>query len=369
MEPVVARQVVEAEGLPSIPPRAIFQGYFRASAVLGLLLASLVLLGREQIAAWLNVPVLAVSMTSAVLWLALLRPVVSGALQGQRRFIFFGLSRLAYAFTRLAVAVALIGLGWGLSGALAALPAGALLALACGLVFLGREAWAPAPNLPGPLLQKGLSLSGSAFVAYAAYTTLLSIDLIWVNRSFPADVAGGYAVAVLFRRALILLSGAVIVVMYPHAVARVSQGRSPDRLLIKTAAVVLGSILTLTIVFFALGPTLVRLTFGSAYVAAGGLLGWMGLAMLGYSLTSMWMNFYLATRPLPYVLLLALAAVLRIILLGSSHGSLFQVIAAFGLTGWLLALGGLLLYLLWLRPGLGIRRSAGIELRPPAADR
>jgi O-antigen/teichoic acid export membrane protein len=252
---------------------------------------------------------------------------------------------------------------------LAALPAGALLALACGLAFLGREAWAPAPALPKFLLRKGLSLSGSAFVAYAAYMTLLNIDLIWVNRTFPADVAGGYAVAVLFRRALILLSGAVIVVMYPHAVARVSQGRSPDRLLLKTASVVLGSTATLTAAFFAFGPALVRLTFGPAYIAAGGLLGWMGLAMLGYSLGSMWMNFYLATRPLPYVLLLALAAVLKIVLLGSSHGSLSQVIAAFGLTGWLLALGGLLLYLLWLRPGLKNHGGAGIGMQPPTAGR
>jgi O-antigen/teichoic acid export membrane protein len=273
-------------------------------------------------------------------------------LQGQRRFAAFGLTRSLYALSRLAAGLALVSLGGGALGAVAALPAGAFLALLGGLFFLGPSVWKPGPALSGQLLKDGLRLSAGALVAYAAYMSLLNNDLLWVNRSFSSVLAGSYATAVLLRRVLILLPGAVVVIMYPRVVAKVAQGSLPDRLLFRTAAVITLSIGLLAGLYFAYGEALVDLAFGPGYAAAGPLLGWLGLGMLGYSLSSVWMNFYLATRPAPYVVLLAVVAGLQNVLLARYHASLAQVTAVFSGTGWLLVLGGLLLYLLWLRPGI-----------------
>jgi hypothetical protein len=43
---------------------------------------------------------------------------------------------------------------------------------------------------------------------------------------------------------------------------------------------------------------------------------------------------------------------IQLLLLALFHATLLQVTAVFVLTGWLMATGGLLLYLLWLRPKL-----------------
>jgi O-antigen/teichoic acid export membrane protein len=240
-------------------------------------------------------------------------------------------------------------LRYGLVGAVVALPLGGLVALLFGLVAVGRRIWQAAPALPQQY-HRPAQLTLSAFLAFIAYMSLLNVDLIWVNRLFTGETAALYATAVLLRRALALLPAAVIVVMYPRAVAQVSHGRLPDKLLLQTAVVVILPTLLLTAVYATLGNLIIRWTFGAAYVGAAPLLLGMGVAMLGFGLTAVWLNFYLATRPLPFVCLLASMAVAQILLFNQFHASVANFVAIFALSGWIVALGGLLLYLFWLRP-------------------
>ena len=351
-QPVVARYVAEAAVKNSASATAessIFRYYFGRSLIVGLLLALLVWLGAGPLAGWLNVPTAVVRWGALMLVIITVRPVVAGMLQGRHQFVAYGLMRLIYAGGRLALAFVLISLGRGLLGAVAAMPLGALLALLAGLVSLGWFVWRPGPLLSAEFRQAGPYLV-SAFIAYAAYMSLLNNDLIWVNRLFSADVAANYATAVVLRRVLSLLPGVIIVIMYPRAVAKVTQGKLPDKLLGKTAVVVFAPTLLLALAYALFGADIVRWTFGSTYANSAPLLGWMGLAMLGYGLTAIWLNFYLATRPGPFVALLAITAVTQATLLSRYHTNLNQIIITFVLSGWFLAITGLLVYLFWLRP-------------------
>jgi hypothetical protein len=78
----------------------------------------------------------------------------------------------------------------------------------------------------------------------------------------------------------------------------------------------------------------------------------MGVAMTGVSLSSVWLNYYLAHKPLLYVILLGIAVALEWLLLTESPASMQNAVRAFGMTGWLLTLGGLVLYLVKYRPAL-----------------
>ncbi|MGH2537867.1 MAG: hypothetical protein ACRDHL_10770, partial [Candidatus Promineifilaceae bacterium] len=135
LQPVVARFVGEeraaAEG--QAETQAVFQAFFRLGAALGLALTVAVWLLRTPIGRLLNVPPAAVALSSGMLLLALLRPVVSGVLQGQERFVAYGLLRLGAAVARLAAAVALLSLGGGALAAVAALPLGSAAALLASL--------------------------------------------------------------------------------------------------------------------------------------------------------------------------------------------------------------------------------------------
>jgi O-antigen/teichoic acid export membrane protein len=371
MQPVVARFVAEAEagqggGPPPQPAaasstavqsRVVFQSLFRVCAAAGLLLSALAWLGRDSLALWLNVPTGAVGLSAVMILLALVRPVVGGMLQGQERFLAFGSTRSIHAVARFGVAVVLLGLGGGAVAAIAAFPISGILALVGGLLFLGVAVWRPGAPLPRHVWHDAFRLSAAAFVAFAAYMSMLNSDLIWVNRNLGAETAGVYATAVLLRRVLALMPGAVLVVMYPRVVSKVTRGQLPDSILWKAALVVSGSTLALTGLYFAFGQDIILLAFGESYGAAAPLLGWMGIGMLGYGLASIWVNLSLATRPLPFVSLLAVLAILEHALLARLQDNVFQATATFLGLGWALALGGLLVYLLILRPGL-VRRPA-----------
>lgn len=359
LQPVVARYAAEAGVTPDrrSQARVMFQVYFIQSALLGAVLTLVVWLGQRPLAGWLNVPPTAVALAAGMVFLALTRPVVAGMLQGQERFIAFGATRSAFALGRLSLALFLIGVvGGGAWAGVAAMPLGGLLALALGLWLLGPAVWQRRPELPRGLVSRGWRLSLAAFIAYAAYMSLLNVDLIWVNRAFPTGLAGSYAAAAVLRRVLAVLPGAVIVILYPRVVSRVAQGHLPDGLLAKTAIVVVIASAAVTILYFAAGPLVVRLMFGPGYPAAAGLLGWMGVAMIGYGIVSIWLNLFLATRPWAFVALLAATAVVQVSFLAGAGQSLLAVTAVFGLVGWFLALAGLLLYGFWLRPKL---RTAG----------
>lgn len=365
MQPVVARYVaasgaesskIEASDQVGGQQAAIFQAYFWQSVIIGLVLFLFVIAARAPLASWLNVPLAAVVVAAPMMLLTLARPVVSGMLQGQERFVGLGLTRTVYALGRFAIVLLLIGLlGGGAIAAVLALPLGALLALAVGLALLGGAVWQRGLKLPRALVWQGWRLSLAALLAYTAYMALLNGDLIWVNRTFDPELAGSYATAVVFRRVLAVLPAAILVILYPRVVARIARGQLPDSLLLKSAAVIASTGAVITLLYYIFGPWLVELTFGSGYAPAGPLLGLMGLAMIGFGLTAIWLNLYLATRPWPFVGLLVIVAILQVAIFVIGQETLQAMTVLFNLGGWLCALGGLALYLAWLRPSLAHR--------------
>jgi len=278
-----------------------------------------------------------------------LRPIAAGVLQGQERFIAFGFTRLALSAARILLVFFLVRTGVGLREAVFALPFGWLVSVICAFLFLDNQLW-KRQNLYQPtLLREGWRLSVYALLGYIAYMSLTSLDLVWVNRSLSGESAGAYASLVLMRRIIALLPGVAVTVMFPRVARILAEGRRPDRLLIQTATIVFAASVALTILYFIFADPLITIIFGNAYQTASPLLGGMALAMTGVSLSSIWLNYYLAEKPRNFVLLLAAAVALEWLLLNILPMSLNNAVLAFGVTGWLLAIGGFVLYILNIR--------------------
>lgn len=344
-QPVVGRFVAEARGrnqLDSIP--SIFQTFLRAALFLGTILSILVFLLSNLISQILNLPPWTIQLSAALIFLSTLRPIAAGVLQGQERFLAFSFARLALSLGRILFIVLLIPTGITLTVAVIALPVGWLASVICAVIFVGNLLWKKSEPLHQDILQDGWKLSAYALLAYFAYMSLTSLDLIWVNRTLDGETAGAYASLVLMRRIVALLPGVAVTVMFPRIGKMLAQGLRPDRLLIQTSGIILAASGALTILFFFFSEQLITIIFGDTYQTASSLLGWMGLAMIGVSLSSIWLNYYLAERPRNFVFLLALAVAVEWVLLNLFSPSLQNATLAFGLTGWLLAIGGLFLY-------------------------
>ena len=345
-QPVVSRFVAEARGKgqnASIP--IIFQSFLRAAFWLGLVFAALVFFSSDLIAQSLNLPDWAIRLSAALIFLSTLRPIAAGVLQGQENFIAFGLTRLALSLGRIILVFFLIQKGLGLTGAVIALPFGWLVSVLCAFLLLERSLWTKSRADVQGFLDKGWKLSFYALLAYVAYMSLTSLDLVWVNQNLNGELAGAYASLVLLRRVVALLPGVAVTVMFPRIARTLAEGRQPDRLLMKTAAIILVVSGTLSILYFIFDDQLIRIIFGAGYQAASPLLGWMGIAMIGVSLSSIWMNYYLAEKPRNFVILLGIAVALEWLLLNLFPPSMQSAVLAFGTTGWLSTLAGLLIYI------------------------
>ena len=344
-QPVVSRFVAEARGRgenESIP--AIFQTFLRAAFWLGLVSAILVLLLSNLIAQLLNLPIWTIQLGAALIFLSTLRPIAAGVLQGREDFIPFGFTRLALSLGRIILVFFAIQAGLGLRGAILALPFGWFVSVVCAFLLLGKSLWRKSRAGAQGFLNEGWKLSFYALLAYIAYMSLTSLDLVWVNQNLNGESAGAYASLVLLRRVIALLPGVAVTVMFPRIVKTLAEGRPPDHLLAKTAAITLAAGGALSFLYFIFGDQLITIIFGKGYQAASPLLGWMGVAMIGVSLSSIWLNYYLAEKPRNFVILLGIAVALEWLLLNQFPPSMQSAVLAFGGTGWLLTLGGLLLY-------------------------
>lgn len=344
-QPVVGRFIAEARGKgeeDSIP--AIFQTFLRAALLLGTILSILVFAFSTALSRLLNLPPWTIQLSAALIFLSTLRPIAAGVLQGQERFLAFGFARLALSLGRILFIVLLIPAGIGLTGAVVALPVGWLVSVLCAFLFLGSMLWKKSEPLHQNILRDGWKLSAYALLAYLAYMSLTSLDLVWVNRSLDGESAGAYASLVLMRRIVALLPGVAVTIMFPRIARLLAQGQRTDRLLMHTASIILAAGGALTAIYFVFAKQLFMIIFGNTYQEASSLLGWMGIAMIGVSLSSIWLNYYLAERPRNFVILLLIAATLEWTLLNLFPPSLQYAILAFGLTGWLLSIGGFLLY-------------------------
>ena len=361
-QPVVSRFIAEARGkgeyqeLPSI-----LQTFLRAAFWLGLVLGILVFLFAAGIGAALNLPPWTIQTSAAMILFSSIRPIAAGALQGSENFLAFGIARLALSLTRILMVFILVRAGLGLVGAVIALPFGWLASVFCALLLLGRSFWKRSKRASPSLLREGVKLSSYALIAYIAYMSLTSLDLIWVNQTLSGELAGAYAGLVLMRRIVALLPGVAVTVMFPRVVRTLAEGELPTRILVQTAAIILAVSGALSVLYFLFRDQLIGIVFGREYRAAAPLLGWMGVAMIGVVLSSIWLNYYLAETPRTFVMLLGSAVALEWTLLKLSPISLHSAVTAFGMTGWLLSLAGLVLYLSKMRKLL--RRDSSASLR------
>ena len=355
MQPVVSRFVAgtttTSTPTHNLPPevRGMFRTVFRLSILVGIIAGVGVWLMRSPIAANLGVPVWSVGAIAWAVALVFSRPVLMGMLQGMERFVAYGMMRVLFAGGRLVSGVLLVLLGYSLFGALAAVSLGMVAAVFGGLVMVGVGVWRAGTTLGLDRAWEMVRLSLAALFAYLAHTTLLSADLFWVNRAFPAETAGLYASGVLLRRILLLLPGVVTIVLFPRVAAAAKQFRTPDRDVWFGVGIVMFVVLAGTGAYIVMGEWLLGLMFGGGYAAAAVWLGWMGVAILGYSLGTVWMNVFLASRPWPYVILLVVTLGGLRVLFPLWGTSILSVLQVFALGGAVLAIGGGLLYVFWLR--------------------
>jgi 2-polyprenyl-3-methyl-5-hydroxy-6-metoxy-1,4-benzoquinol methylase/O-antigen/teichoic acid export membrane protein len=362
------------------------------NAVAGFLFTGLIWLAFAAMASHFRADIsqrLAISRAAA-LWvtvciglLQLWLPIMMGLLQGRQNFLWFGWAVIANGAGRFfAVVFLVVVLGGQAAGGMT----GILLGMSFAFVVCAwhtRDIWLRMPSgfqwraWLGRVLPLTLGLGPLQF--------MMSADMLFARSRFEVSQTGLYAIAGVFARGLVILTGPIVAVMFPKVVSSFRDAVPSNELgrALKATTILAGALA----VAFSVGawatPNLLEfLTSGSSPLAYGhraallqhagsllfisGLIPWFVWSMLPLALSNVLVAYLIARKHYWYTAGLGLIAVAYVLALGASNGSMIgfiKIIGFFNLLYCLLSATAAFPQI-WDKPGiLGLLRQPGGRFR------
>ena len=274
---------------------------------------------REQIAAAIGVEVAwAAAATLPTGWLWLMLSVQRGALQAVQRYRLVGLTLVGEAALRLVFGVALLLLGFGVTGAFLGTTI-ALALLVVAYTFPLRRLL-PAPRDPAaraavPGMRRLIARARIPVVAFVLLAILQHVDVIIVKHVAAPDVAGAYVAASVAAKAVIWLAMGLGFYLLPEAVRRTQRGDDARPILVRTLALLAVVAVPLVAFYSVLAQPLLELVFRAGLTAGAGALPLLTAAMALLGVGYLGVQYLLALGRRSFLALLASAAAVELVVL------------------------------------------------------
>jgi O-antigen/teichoic acid export membrane protein len=175
--------------------------------------------------------------------------------------------------------------------------------------------------------------AGKTAIGVIAFAVLVNMDALLVKHYAPPIQAGHYSLAVTLGKIVLFMPAAFAQVLFPKSAERHARARSSARLLRLSQALTLLPCVALTIAYTAVPGPILRAVFGVQNPFDGPVLGLLALAMSGYAMTYVWMNYYLSVQRTGFVYVLPVGALVQLALLALFHATLTQMATAVAATG------------------------------------
>ena len=267
-----------------------------ASGVAVVLLAPLVslFLDVDLVSAVLLAPFVVASVPTSV---------AQGVLQGEHRFRALAALQVAAPLLRLALGIALVWAGFGVSGAILATALAAVLTvpLAFRVLRISRRAWRAARRT----LTAVRGDFGTALLGLTCFWVLAEADIALARHFLGGDDSGYYSSAGLVARALLFLPAAVSIVAFPRFVAARADDAERMRWL-RASTIGVGVLALIGFAgLFVLREPLIVLAFGESFADAADLLPILAVAMGWMAVVNVLVYFHIAMASRAYLFSLA----------------------------------------------------------------
>ena len=269
---------------------ALVRSMMKRAWLVGIALAAALALGSTGVASYLRLPSAWIVLLLAA-GLAFYVPlgVRRGAMQGACDFRRLAGNLVLEVVVKFSAALVLVGIGYGVMGAVGALSASVVAAYflpTLGHGFRGRsQACIPASFGEGM----------QAIVFFIGQVLINNVDILLVKHYFPPDRAGLYAAVALVGRVLYFASWSVVSAMFPISASAKPKEHNSNLLVVPLLLVVLLSVSFILLLTFMPGP-IVRFVFGSGFREAEPLLSLYAAATGLYSLCVVLMAYEMSRR-------------------------------------------------------------------------
>ena len=306
--------------------------------VIGLLIILAIMVNSGHIAAFFHL-----SNTGPVLVLGLsLIPtfflfIILGILQGLQ--LFGWLASTGYLIpqvVKLLLGILFVYVGWGLDGIFAALFASNLIAIVVGIFPLIKKLGPARKNTGHNDSSSFLNLVIPLVLIGVVISIPTSVDVMLVTHFFNAYDAGLYNAATTMGKIVLFSPIAVSLVMLPLVSEKHSQGKRTANIMKLSLGVSVIISCIIVLLYWIWGDFLIRLFFGSQYLAARFIIIWYGIAMILFAANYLFAQYNLALSEYKWLIIALVVTLFEVAAIVIIHRSLLQVII-------ILVLGNLLL--------------------------
>ncbi len=259
-----------------------------------------------------------------MLWVAIgvtaLYGLWGAVLQGIHRFVAVASINTAMNGLKLVSCVALVALGFGVSGAVLGILISSVLGGVAVLIVVGRRVPRAGGDSPGQSLLRSkpalaLAVSNLAFVGATQF------DYVIVRMFCSPSEAGLYAAAAVLAKSVLWLPVGIVVVLFP-TVASVEGNRGGSRqFLYLSLGMAVATSGGLAIVLAVFADVWTRVLYGPSFVGAGEYLRWLSLIYVPMALVLIVDNYYLAMNRARFIPFYAAAIVAEVVTFLLPHGT------------------------------------------------
>lgn len=192
--------------------------------------------------------------------------VITGGLQGEKRFLALGIVGLLIPFTKLFGSIIFVSLGFELFGILLSNLFGIILSILTGFWLLKLTFNYSDEKISFKINFKVLQYSLFTFFVTVILIILTNIDIIIVSQYFTAEETGFYSTASILCKSIFFISSSILFVMFPLVTEAAAKKTDTVKLLIKTFFYCGSLSAACVLVFYFFSKPVITILFGSKYM-------------------------------------------------------------------------------------------------------
>lgn len=305
--------------------KALFSGLLKALSVISLIVFGVTCLTAPLLSEKLKVPgLLPFYLVAALLALTCILPIFSGAVQGLERFKLLSITSVAGALIKLGLLLCFLGLGYGISGALAAFLAAAAAGIL--LVYPILKDYI-AFRVPHPKIDFH-GFSAYLFpvaLSYFCFMVLVSADMVMVKYYFSQEKAGVYSLAQVTGKIFLFFPGAISMVMYPRT-SHLHAKNLDTSATLKRSIFYAAGLCGIAAMFYNIWPYFSLSVLTGKAIEESVFLGRMfSFSMTFFALSWILLFYFISKKDLRFVGWLAGLTIFELVGIVLFHSSLFQV--------------------------------------------
>jgi O-antigen/teichoic acid export membrane protein len=224
---------------------------------------------------YLNIPFYLLALTGLFIFFAFTYPILTGILQGMKKFNAWGWNFIISCIFKFAIALALVILGFKVYGAVMGVIIGTLISFLLVFPFINEIIYSKKAKEKINIFSRQ---SLSTFLVMLVIVLMYSIDILIVKIFFQPEIAGKYAIASLLGKMIFFGTSAIGSAMFPISSEKYEAGEKSRGVIKKTYIVAILMSFIAILVFFFFPNLVIGILFGANYLSVANILVYVGIA-------------------------------------------------------------------------------------------